>query len=247
MFVSCRGMRSDGGVFMDELRRQVSDALSGIPIDFGGGCSVSKGYLMAWLIRKYQITTSVDIGVYRGRSLVPQAIAHRAFTGGKVYGVDPWLNAEARETDNAPLRDAIDVFIDTTDLPAIYEEVNTLTRTLKLDENSKLIREKSCDAIRQFERDSVRFGLIHIDGNHDSDRVMSDVALYLSRLCPRGFVVMDDVSWDSVRSAYEVVSRRLDKVYQRIDGLNDYAVFWDAPSWAAASILRGRLMFVGQG
>ena len=232
---------------MDELMHQVGDVLSDIQIDFGGGCSASKGYLMGWLIRKYQIATSVDIGVYRGRSLFPQAIAHRSFTGGKVYGVDPWSNVEAREKDNVALRAAIDAFIDTTNFPAIYQEVNSLIRKLKLDENCKLIRERSCDAIRHFERDDVRFGLIHIDGNHDTDRVMSDVTLYLPRLCPRGFVVMDDVSWDSVRPAYHVVSKRFHKVYQRIDRLNDYAVFWDAPSWAAASILRARLLFVGQG
>jgi len=231
---------------MDELRRQVRDAVSAIQIDFGGGCSVSKGYLMAWLIRKYQITASVDIGVYRGRSLVPQAVAHREFTGGKAYGVDPWLNAEVSETGNPALREAIDRFIDTTDFPAIYEEVKALIRRLKLDQNCILVREKSCDAIRYFRREDMRFGLIHIDGNHDSDRVTADVSLYLPRLKRGGFVVMDDVSWDSVTSAYAAVSKRLCKIYQRLDALNDYAVFWDAPSWTAASLLRWRLMLVGR-
>src|SRR5580693_6693523 len=105
---------------MDELRRRVRDAVSAIQIDFGGGCSVSKGYLMAWLIRRYQLTASVDIGVYRGRSLVPQALAHREFTGGKAYGVDPWLNDEVKETGNPSLREAIDRFVDASNFPAIY-------------------------------------------------------------------------------------------------------------------------------
>jgi hypothetical protein len=116
---------------------------------------------MAWLIRKYQITASVDIGVYRGRSLVPQAVAQREFTGGKAYGVDPWLNAEAGETGNPALRETIDRFVDTTDFPAIYEEVKALIRRLKLDQNCILVHEKSCDAIRYFRREDIRFGLIH--------------------------------------------------------------------------------------
>jgi hypothetical protein len=233
---------------MNELRRQVSNALDSIQIDFGGGCSLSKGYLMAWLIKQYRITDSIDIGVYRGRSLVPQAIAHREYTGGTAYGVDPWLNSEARESGNPALRDEIDKFVDTTNFQAIYEEVCALILRLELDQNCTLIRETSCDAVRYFERKGVSFGLIHIDGNHDSERVIEDVSLYLPRLRPGGFVVMDDVSWDSVKGAYAIVSNRFEKIYQRIDsdGRNDYAVFWDAPSWKAASVLRGRLMLVGR-
>jgi hypothetical protein len=232
---------------MEELRRQVTDAVSTIQIDFGGGCSVSKGYLMAWLIWRYEITSSVDIGVYRGRSLVPQAIAHREFTGGKAYGVDPWLNAEVKETGNPPLRVAIDKYVDAADFPAIYRETDSLIHRLKLEQNCKLVRERSCDAIHYFEREDIRFGLIHIDGNHDSDRVTADVSLYLPRLIQGGFLVMDDVSWDSVKSACAAVSNRLYKIYQRLDASNDYAVFWDAPSWIAASLLRARLTLVGRG
>ena len=232
---------------MDELRRQVSDAVSGIQIDFGGGCSVSKGYVMAWLIRQYRITSSIDIGVYRGRSLVPQAVAHREFTGGKAYGVDPWLNVEVRETGNPDKQQAIDSFIDATDFPAIYREVDILLRKLKLEQNCELVRERSQDAASYFDREKIKFGLIHIDGNHDAERVATDVSLYLPRLNRGGFVVMDDVSWDSVRASYAAVSANLYKIYQRLDAWNDYAVFWDAPSWISASMLRGRLAFVARG
>jgi len=232
---------------MNELRVQVRDALEGIQIDFGGGCSMSKGYLMAWLIKKYRITNSIDIGVYRGRSLVPQAVAHREYTGGTAYGVDPWLNSEARESGNPALKDAIDEFVDTTNFQAIFEEVDALIRRLKLDQNCTLIREKSSHAVRYFESKDIGFGLIHIDGNHDSERVMEDVSLYLPRLRRGGFVLMDDVSWDSIKLAYAVVSKRFYRIYQRTDEWNDYAVFWDAPSWTAASLLRAELMFVGRG
>jgi hypothetical protein len=232
---------------MDNLRRQVSNAVSDIQIDFGGGCSLSKGYVMAWLIRKYKIMNSIDIGVYRGRSLVPQAVAHREFTGGQAYGVDPWSNVDARETGNPDLRQAIDSFIDATDFPALYSQVCTVIRTLSLEENCKLIRQRSCEAVKLFERENIKFGLIHIDGNHDTERVMSDISLYLPRLIGGGFIVLDDISWDSVRSAYATVSTHYYKVYQRIDAFNDYAVFWDAPSRLAASILHARLTLLGRG
>jgi hypothetical protein len=202
---------------------------------------------MAWLIRQYRITSSIDIGVYRGRSLVPQAVAHREFTGGKAYGVDPWLNVEVRENGNPDKQQAIDSFIDATDFPAIYREVDILLRKLKLEQNCELVRERSQDAVSYFEREKIKFGLIHIDGNHDAERVATDVSLYLPRLNRGGFVVMDDVSWDSVRASYAAVSANFYKIYQRLDAWNDYAVFWDAPSRISASILRGRLAFVARG
>jgi hypothetical protein len=231
---------------MDELKHRVSNALEGIQIDFGGGCSVSKGYLMAWLIRKYQITSSLDIGVYRGRSLISQAVAHQEYTDGMAYGVDPWIDSEARENDNPDLREAINKFIDTTNFSAIYEGVAALILKLNLGQNCTLVRATSCDAIRYFERKRITFGLIHIDGNHDSDRVMEDISLYLPRLRRGGFILMDDVSWDSIKFAYAVVAKRFYRIYQRTDQWNDYAVFWDAPSWAAASLLRGRLILIGR-
>jgi hypothetical protein len=232
---------------MNKLKHHVSKILEDIQIDFGGGCSVSKGYLMAWLIRKYQIDYSVDIGVYRGRSLLPQAIAHREYTGGTAYGVDPWRNSAARENDNLALREAIDKFVSTTNFPSIYEEVDALIRVLNLDQNCTLMRAMSCEAIGYFESKGITFGLIHIDGNHDSERVMEDVSLYLRRLSRGGFLVIDDVSWDSVKPAYAVASKRLCRIYQRSDKWNDYAVFWDAPSRTAASLLHARLMLVGRG
>src|SRR4051794_26030032 len=89
------------------LYRQVARVLEQIPVDFGGGCSVSKAHVMAWLIRRHQLTTTLDIGVYRGRSLFPQGIAHVQYTGGVVYGVDPWSSEAAREHDHEQLRDAL--------------------------------------------------------------------------------------------------------------------------------------------
>ena len=203
-----------GEFSMDDLRCQVANALNGIPIDFGGGCSVSKGYLMAWLIRRFQITTSIDIGVYRGRSLVPQAIAHKEFTDGIVYAVDPWLNSQVREIDNPELTAEIDRFIEWTNFPDIHEQVRDLVRRFEIGDNCTILRTTSRDAITSFERDSVRFGLIHLDGNHDSEHVLEDVSLYLPRLSRGGFFVMDDVSWTSVQGAYSLILKKLHRVYQ---------------------------------
>jgi len=200
--------------------------LNELKVDFGGGCSFEKAYIMAWLIANFSLKTTVDIGVYRGRSLFPQAFAHKQYTGGTVYGIDPWDNELARQIDNKEQLKEIDAFLDTTDLSVIYQEVNRFNIAERLAGNCVLVREKSEDAVVQFTGKGIMFDLIHIDGNHDTEIVLKDVASYLPLLSEKGFVILDDISWDSVRPAYDAISAKYSLLYKKTDLLNDYAIFW---------------------
>src|SRR5205823_4219064 len=119
---------------------EIASMLSRVPLDFAGGCSASKAYAMACLIRDLGVQRSVDIGVYRGRSLLPQARADRGHTGGIAYGVDPWSKAEARENDNLKFKALIDEFIDTTDFDAVFATVNGLIQDFGVSDHCRLIR-----------------------------------------------------------------------------------------------------------
>jgi hypothetical protein len=182
---------------------------------------------MAWLISRYSLKTTLDIGVYRGRSLFPQALAHQYSTGGTVYGVDPWSRAEARENDHLELKDAINAFIDQVDFECIYADVNVLRERLSLQTHCILLRQTSACAIEYFEKGDIYFDLIHIDGNHDAERVMQDLNLYLPRLNIDGFLITDDISWSSVQPVYQTASLQLSLLFERVDSQNDYAVFWN--------------------
>src|SRR5215211_7559417 len=96
--------------------------------------------MMAQLIRRYDLRTTIDIGVYRGRSLFPQAVAHHRFTGGIVYGVDPWSASEARERDTPELKEDIDDWADATDFEALYRQVDALIASLGLSRHCELVR-----------------------------------------------------------------------------------------------------------
>ncbi len=226
---------------MDELFKDVDNLLSRVKIDFGGGCSVTKAYLMARLIRDERLKTTLDIGVYRGRSLFPQALAHRQFTSGVVYGVDPWDAMEAVQ-EQAPeaMADKAKTWAAGTDLQNIYEEVVALTSALELQANITLVREPSSKAIEYFRTRNVFFDLVHIDGNHDTVRVREDLDHYLPRLRPGGYLVLDDVSWASIRPLYEEMKSRLSHVFELVDSRNDFAIFWNSNDWLGAQQRRAR-------
>ena len=211
----------------DPLYYDVGRLLSAIEQDFGGGCSVGKAYVLAALIREYSLKTTVDIGVYKGRSLFPQAIAHRGYSGGVVFGVDPWSAEEAREEDNPDQQDAIDRFVERTDFGAVYEEVRALHNELRLQRHCVLLRKTSAEAASEFLEKEQTFGLIHIDGNHDTVRVLEDVRLYVPMLASGGFMVLDDVSWASVKPALLEAADQLTLLFERTLGQDDYAVLWN--------------------
>lgn len=225
---------------MGGLLDRIQKVLNRIPKDFGGGCSVEKAFLMAWLICRYNLTTTVDIGVYRGRSLFPQALAHALHTKGMVYGIDPWNQKEAREYDTVH-HERINEFIDKLDFDSIYSEVETLGRDPAYHEHCTLIRRTSEEAIQHFERRGIFFDLVHIDGNHDTMIVLRDIELYASRLRNHGFLVMDDISWESVKPALKILSASLKQVYHRTDKKNDYAIFWKGKSSVQAMLLAAKL------
>lgn len=230
---------------MNIKRNDVEAVLQQIPIDFGGGCSVSKAWLMAWLIQRLSLRTTVDIGVYRGRSLFPQALSHKMADLGQVYGIDPWGKAEAVEHDNAALAVKISTWVEETDFQQVYEQVERFNDNSQLSSYCVLVRQPSAEAISYFQDKNISFDMVHIDGNHDTEAVMKDVKLYSARLRRNGFLVLDDVSWDSVRPIYNQVAGSMHRVFERVDDSNDYAVFWKSRSRFRAFLLSIVLRWIG--
>lgn len=212
----------------NEMFAEITTVLQQIPIDFGGGCSLHKASVMAWLISEFNLKVTIDIGVYRGRSLFPQAIAHKHGSGGVVYGVDPWNALEAAENDNIELKEKIDEFVKATNFEEIFKSVDSLNNEFELKSHCILVRKTSSQASLWFDELNIRFDLIHIDGNHDTKKVMEDIDCYLPKLNTGGFIVLDDISWNSVESAYRLLQSKMRLLYKKIDQLNDFAVFCES-------------------
>jgi hypothetical protein len=193
---------------IDGFVKELQTFFKAAPSDIGGGCSIEKALIMAMFIKELKLKTSADIGVYRGRSLFPQAIAHKKFTGGIVYGIDPYDNDAAVQNDSPKIKDILEAFARDTNFDQIFYDVCSIIKNNHLNSYTKMVRETSHNATDYFLKFNVKLGLVHIDGNHDTAFVMQDIDDYFALIQDGGIVVLDDISWDSVKPALRMLEKK---------------------------------------
>lgn len=220
------------------LVSEIQNIHSIIPTDFGGGCSLQKALLMAMLIKEFEIQKSADIGVYKGRSLFPQALAHKLYSKGVAYGIDPYSSDAAVQTDRQDIQEELKSFVAETDFQELFEGVTNIIDSHKFNDNCTIVRKKSSDAAVDFRNNNTRFGLVHIDGNHDTKFVVEDANNYIPLLLDKSFVVLDDISWDSVKPAFAIVEAECKFIGQIVDRKNDFALFAKGYSKSELSIIK---------
>lgn len=187
------------------------------PHDPGGYCHLQKKWALASLVTRHGLKKSVEIGVYRGSSLLPTAAAMKS-TGGRATGIDPydggvWEQKQSTDIMQSALGDDWKDKIASLDWNGYLHEVVHRVKQYGL--------EKHCDIVIGLSHevpDRIEDGidLLHIDGNHDFDAVALDVELYYPKLAPRAFVVFDDTNWEGVAPHYEDAKRTMDLVYEDV-------------------------------
>jgi hypothetical protein len=196
----------------DGLMTRIAAGMLDVTVDFGGGCGIFKGLMLAALIVDRPMALAVEIGVYRGRSLVPQALAFQAIGAGRVIGIDPYSAAEAIQTDDheipAPI---LQGFVADADWDRIHRETLDRLVSLGVADFCELRRTTSHEASASFEDASV--DLLHIDGNHDLAAVLDDLKCWLPKLKHRAYLVMDDASWRAIQPAMQALNESLDRVF----------------------------------
>jgi len=182
----------------EELKDKICKFLSKIPVEFFGPGPLDKSCRLAELIFEESITYAVEIGVFKGRSFFPQAIA-MTYTGGVVMGIDPYTKESAYENDvDENLKGKIDEFINSWNPDATYETIKSIIK-----ENNF-----PCSIVRERAEEAVvpnNIELLHIDGNHDTEYVTKDIQRYLPKVKKGGYVVMDDTHWNSVKACLNLL------------------------------------------
>jgi predicted O-methyltransferase YrrM len=211
-----------------DLRAEIARLLAPVPVDFGGGCSTAKAEILAALVVEHRLHRAVDIGVYRGRSLLALAAAFRSLGAGEVVGVDPFDAVAADQVDAHTIGSArLHEWATAQDWDALHRGLVDLIAREGLAPFARVVRERAETAVRHFDAGSI--DLVHIDGNHDALAVAADWRLYRPRLRPGAFVVLDDVSWESVRPVYDALRQRTTHVFEAHTDQDDFAVFRVAP------------------
>ncbi|HEX2160303.1 MAG TPA: class I SAM-dependent methyltransferase [Thermoleophilaceae bacterium] len=219
-----------GRLLPDTLRDEMSRLNGEIRVDEGGGASALKVLAIADAIVANRLRHVVEIGVYRGRLLLPLGILMRALDG-EAIGVDPYSAAAAVQSDSHGRSIDLASWAQQVDWQGIHDDVQARIATLGIDCHCRIVRKRSEDAADDFAPASI--DLLHVDGNHDRAAVERDVALFLPKVRPGGFVVMDDAAWPSVRPTCERLADEHELVLQLFDGTgmldgvggNDFALF----------------------
>lgn len=190
------------------------DIYSQIDSDFGGGSPFYKTFLMAYLIKYQNAKTFIEIGVYKGKCLLPLAYVIKQ-NGGIAIGIDPYNKECAREKDiEEEKRIAIDEFIDEIDFKMLYNDVLTQKEAMDLCSSCKIINKTSESAYEELKAKKIIIDMLHIDGNHDTKYVAMDAAKYISMVKDSGFIVFDDIDWESVNVVYRKYKEKLIPIFE---------------------------------
>jgi predicted O-methyltransferase YrrM len=200
------------------LEREVIRLECELPFDAGGTCSLDKKHALASLIATRGLRRSVEIGVYRGSSLLPQALAQRHI-GGHAIGIDPYSaecahQEEGQDMMRLAMGDDFEEVCEAIDWDALYLEILSRIEQYGLAGSAEIIRKPSAEAVSGIE---PGFDLVHIDGNHDSSAFAEDVRNYIPKLRVGGIAVIDDTEWSSIRPGYEKLKAGMRVLYEDWD------------------------------
>lgn len=169
--------------------------------DIGGLCTEPKGNVIKSLVINSNAKLCVEIGVFKGSSLLYFAEALQE-TGGKVIGIDPYeMGSLKNEIPNKQVSHIIYnvLFKEQKTLDDIYSNLKQIIGDNDLGDLIDLIRDKSENYHQNIESESI--DVLHIDGNHDEEYVSKDILNYLPLVKKGGYIIMDDITWVGVKNS----------------------------------------------
>jgi predicted O-methyltransferase YrrM len=201
--------------------RNLHDLIIKDQYDSGGRCDETKGNVIKNLIMEIKAQLCVEIGVFKGASLMYFAEALE-ITKGLVIGIDPYsMDTLKNEIPNKSLNDHIYgvLFKDQIVLDKLYDGLLKVINENDLKNTVSLVKSKSEDYYNNLKMESI--DIIHIDGNHDEEYVTKDIQLYLPLIKKGGYIIMDDITWPGVINS---INNHLNKESTLIKSYGDFSV-----------------------
>lgn len=192
--------------------------------NMAGWCSPEKGRRLARLVVEAATRAPesgplcCELGVFGARALVclGMAVEHCLARNGRVHGIDPYCASAALEGKNSPENDAWWAKID---YPKILADALRKINELNLH-CIKIITSRSQDVVGEYTDGSI--DVLHADANHSELCSRRDVALWAPKMRPAGFLVFDDINWETTRAAQQDL---LDLGFEKIEDHVTWAVY----------------------
>jgi hypothetical protein len=155
-----------------------------------GWCTRNKALAMAELITQEKPLVVVEIGVYGGKSFLPQALALKANGQGVIHGIDAW---SAEEEVKFATKDKQINWLNKVNYEAIYQSFLSALKPHDFNDIIKIHRMTSAEAAPMIDR----IDILHIDGGHSEEISCQDVELFFPKVKKGGFIWFDDIRWAS--------------------------------------------------
>lgn len=193
---------------------EIEKILSGVH----GWCCLEKANKFVQIIEEHKPELCVEIGVFGGASLLPQAYALSKNKKGKIYGIDPWKNDCAIEE---MISEDHKKWWGDLDLESIYKSCLSKIKEFNLESYCELIKDKSENVYNKFSDESI--DILHIDGNHSESLSYKDAVLYLPKVKKDGYIMFDDIWWtekDNYVTTRKAIVHLLEKC-DKVDLINN--------------------------
>lgn len=200
-------------------------ALSQVLDGVVGATSISKAWVLKLLAARPQTGAVVEVGVMFGKSAFPLALGARQ-SDALFVAVDTWENHAAVQKDSPQILEVAAHSWNREHMQAIAEELIAFAGCTSL-----VVRGDTSVAIKRLgekRKDSEpKVSLLHIDANHDFEKVKSDWELWQPLLTLDHVVVFDDTSWAAGDGPRTLVDLIVDSgVYENVVDYQGSTFLW---------------------
>lgn len=179
-----------------ELRKEIEAAAP----EGGDWCSPDRAVQLAALVVELRPQLVVELGVWRGGSAIPMAIALRHLGDGQLLAIDAWsteASVAGQEGDNAVWWQAVAA---AGHAEAHQTFLSRLEKHRILPERCTVLHQRSDEAVVPADID-----ILHHDANH-GPQVVADIAHWAPAVRIGGLLILNDLGWSGghVRRALDL-------------------------------------------
>jgi len=186
------------------LKTEVLTILPSLP----GWCSREKAENFVDLVVHVKPKVCVEIGVFGGASAIPVALALKYLGAGVLYAIDPWDKLECikgfdpvAEQKHVEWWSRVRLNHISIQFKAALQEYELVDHCIAMQMTS----EKAANRIGAID-------ILYIDGNHSESSSSQDVALYLPKVPPGGYIWINDANCNGSRKIMPVLLQECDFV-----------------------------------